>query len=400
MILFWLIMVLFWTSLMSFYSMQEMACISFNRLRLELAVRSGDHRAIWIKKLLDTPTFLFGTTLIGVNVTLVISSESMRQLFTACGLNPNLSPLIHIPYVLLLGELVPMFAARLFPEHIARLGIPLLRISQLCLTPIIYTIEFLVSLLRRFVFSDESTSPAPYLQRDELCELIGDRGKSYLHGKKQLETIVSRMLTFKETSVAQVLVPIHQTLILRSTTKCAYARQLLPQDSTKTILIENPYGKLIGYTWLWHIALADPHRSVGDLCHNPTFVGETTHLVDLLFQLYRENSHIAFIVDKEGEIMGSVSLEDIITELTRNTYQESHIHLEKTVSARVHVATFLKKYRLNLPHPPQIDFARLVEDQLGRKPTIGDLIYFGPLEIKVTRIGIRGAKTVLIKTKE
>ena len=99
MALFWLLSTVFWTFVMSFYSMQEMACISFNRLRLEFSVRAGSRRATWIKSMLDNPTTLFGTTLIGVNVALVISSESARQLFCALGLNPSLSALVHAPYV-------------------------------------------------------------------------------------------------------------------------------------------------------------------------------------------------------------------------------------------------------------------------------------------------------------
>ena len=143
MTLFWFLSMVFWTFVMSFYSMQEMACISLNRLRLEYLVRSGSRRAAWIQTLLNTPTILFGTTLVSVNIALVLSSESMRQCFCAMGLNPNLAPLVNVPYVLIVGELIPMFAARLFPEHMARVGSPLLWVSSKVLAPIVLLFDFL-----------------------------------------------------------------------------------------------------------------------------------------------------------------------------------------------------------------------------------------------------------------
>jgi putative hemolysin len=177
--LFWLFSTFFWTSLMSFFSMQEMACISFNRLRLELSIRSGSKRALWIKNMLDNPVLLFGTTLIGVNVALVVSSESMRQFLTALHVNPNYAPCFHIPYVLIFGELVPMFAARRHPEHMAKLGIPLLWLVSKILSPVTLFIDFCCSLLRSLFVKKETQKGLPHLQRDELEELLEERKRGY-----------------------------------------------------------------------------------------------------------------------------------------------------------------------------------------------------------------------------
>ena len=53
-----------------FFSLFEMACVSFNRVRLQYYVSIGSHRASWLNYLLKRPSRLFGTTLIGVNTAL------------------------------------------------------------------------------------------------------------------------------------------------------------------------------------------------------------------------------------------------------------------------------------------------------------------------------------------
>ncbi len=110
--------------MLAFYSMTEMACVSFNKVRLQYYVSKGMKRAIWLNALLQHPSRLFGTTLIGVNIAMFFGSEFSRQFYSSIGLNPDWSPLTQVILVVIFGELAPMFAARRYPEHVSILGIP------------------------------------------------------------------------------------------------------------------------------------------------------------------------------------------------------------------------------------------------------------------------------------
>ena len=96
---------------------------------------------------------------------MMISSESSRCLFEAWGLDPNLAPLAEIPFLLIFGELIPMFAARLYPDHASRLGIPLLYASAMVLAPISACISYIFK-------KNKNKHHAPYLSRDELQKLL------------------------------------------------------------------------------------------------------------------------------------------------------------------------------------------------------------------------------------
>lgn len=382
--------------------MQEMACISFNRLRLEFAVREGRRREKWIKSMIDNPTALFGTTLIGVNVALVISSESMRQLFCALDLNPNLSPLIQAPYVLIIGELIPMFAARLFPEHMARLGIPLLWISSKLLSPIAIVFDFFFTLLRRIFFSKSLLTSPPHLQRDELKDLINVQTRGYVEeGTGPLESVVNWMFTLREKAISQMMVSMTQIPSLSSSSLCGPSRDVVRKSGADFALIKNRQGKIIGYIRAFDLVAAPDSASVGSVSRTATFVGETTTTIDVLFRLKKERSSLAFVVGTDGDITGCVTLDDILEELTRGTHRKKALlHVERKISADLPVHEFIRRYHLILPSTKAKTFGTLVEEVLGHKPSANESVRFGPLEITVKEVGILGAKTILVKTIE
>jgi CBS domain containing-hemolysin-like protein len=380
--------------------MQEMACISFNRLRLEFFVKSGSKRALWIKNLLDKPTTLFGTTLIGVNIALVLSSESIRQCFFSLGYNPDLSPLIQAPYVAIFGELVPMFAARLFPEHMAKLGIPLLWVSSKVLAPITFTFDTAFRLLRKLLLSKSLQSSPPHLQRDELKDLVEERKKSYFDETTgQLETLVSRVFLLRDKQVSQLMLPLEHVPILTSTILCGTARKSFSKDTSETILVRNKQGRIVGYVTVWDVLTAPEATSLGSICRSPTFIGEDTSAIDVLFRLKKDQSKIALVIGSGGNVSGAITSDDLLSELARGAKRlELLSHIEKTISSDVMVNEFVERYRIIIPSPPKMTFAALSEQLLGHKPSLHDVIHFGPLEITIKEVGIRGAKTLVVKT--
>ena len=283
MTLFWFLSMVFWTFVMSFYSMQEMACISLNRLRLEYLVRSGSRRAAWIQTLLNTPTILFGTTLVSVNIALVLSSESMRQCFCAMGLNPNLAPLVNVPYVLIVGELIPMFAARLFPEHMARVGSPLLWVSSKVLAPIVLLFDFLFERIRKICFGDKPVAP-PHLQREELRDLIEVQRRGYIdENRGALESIVGRMFALRDKIVSRVMIPLAQMPSIGSSALCAPSQEILRSAVDDIAVVRNRQNRVIGYVRGIDLVGASDSASVGSLCRPAAFISDGASTIEALY---------------------------------------------------------------------------------------------------------------------
>ena len=86
---FFLICTIITIIMQGYFAMMEMAIVSYNKVKLQYHVHEGDRKAIWLSKLLKKPTYLFGTTLIGVNFFLELGSECSRMMYAALGLNPD-----------------------------------------------------------------------------------------------------------------------------------------------------------------------------------------------------------------------------------------------------------------------------------------------------------------------
>jgi len=64
---FLVILILICVVIQGFFAMAEMACVSFNKVRLQYYISKGSKRAIWLSDLLHNPARLFGTALICIN---------------------------------------------------------------------------------------------------------------------------------------------------------------------------------------------------------------------------------------------------------------------------------------------------------------------------------------------
>ncbi len=439
----WLFSTFFWTTLMSFFSTQEMACISYNRLKLEAASRRGNFSATRIKYMLENPLLLFGTTLFGVNLCLVLGSESARQAFQSLGLNPTLSAIFHIPYVLVFGELVPMFAARLFPEHMARIGIPVLWFTSRLFQPFVRLFSSLFSSFQHFFRRKALSQPrTAVIQLDELQEVLQESindsiavqsndATSDLYDGHAIDTVATRILSLREKPVQNYMLGIQECITILASKKLDQAAYWIMSEylsrkekepdkaSIEFVLLHNTQGKIVGAISskdIFELSLTSSIKSetLQDIALPTCYITEETTLSDAFSRLKKERSTISLVMNPDGDISGVLPLHIILEELFphqhRSFTMHEAFHLEKTTSGDEKVLEFLHKYGISpySLHDPiaqelirdhSITFSDLFENKLKRKPNKGEVIDIGPYIITVLEASLLGAKTVFITTK-
>ena len=398
--LFWLLMTFFWTSLMSFFSAEEMACISYNKLKLEVQARVGSRRAEWIRTLLQNPSSFFGTTLIGVNLCLVISSECMRQFFTSLGWNPNLSPIVHVPYILLFGELIPMFVARLFPEHTARFGSPILKITSLFITPLAYVSESMFRFTLRPLLKSRETHVSSLFHREELQELL----RTSHHQKKEnfsASLLFQSLQKLKEKRTEVYMMPIDSLPKIYEKRNPSLALARMRSMKKEIAAVYNNQKKIIGYVTEDDIILAPLSRPLKAIAHSTIFVSEIARASDTLARMEQERESYAFVINNKGDITGIVSLHSLLEEFIPQLIsapKNQPLHISKTVSAGMKVSDFCTKYDIDLPHSPEDTFLDLMENALDHKPKVGEKFFLGSLEITVKETTLLGPKTLFVQS--
>jgi Mg2+/Co2+ transporter CorB len=78
-----------------------------------------------------------------------------------------------------------------------------------------------------------------------------------------------------------------------------------------------------------HVAGGDPEKlNVEDIALEPWFVPDTTSVFDQLKAFLARNAHLALVVDEYGEVMGLVTLQDILGEMSGDIKDQQDVAVE------------------------------------------------------------------------
>lgn len=407
----WLLFNIVSIIVLGFYSMLEMAAVSVNKVRLQYWVSKGSQRAQWLTTLLQNPSQLFGTTLIGVNVATVVGAECSREFYAAIGLNPSLAPLTQVIIVVIFGELAPMFAARHYPEHVANLGIPIIYASSKLLYPVIWILGKL-SRATMWLLRKEVAESDVFLSEEELEKILELRDEE-AHGdgdSEDLRAIASNIFRLKGKDVSFVMSPLTAIPTLPSNAIVKEMIPLLKNNPTEAIPIYyKELHNIVGIARPRDLIRAPETRRIRDYTKSPWFVTEHTPLSKLLLQFRRTKEDIAVVVDRNGRGTGIVTLAAVLEEIFGKEEEfsssaEKDIHSytllkDKTFLATMTVAEFNRQCEEPLKGDEGITLSTLVTETLGHPPEVGDSVTIGSYELTVKETSFLEVKTLTITTR-
>ena len=130
-----------------------------------------------------------------------------------------------------------------------------------------------------------------------------------------------------------------------------------------------------------------------DLLRQPYFVRSDKRVLDILRVFQAGEAHLALVQDEFGEVVGLVTLEDLLEEIVgeiKDEYDsgESPLRLSKDGSfiapGRMSVREVLSDLGEEAPADLAGYFGDFVRDQLGRAVSVGDSVSWGGLAMTVT----------------
>ena len=404
----WLIFDLLSILALAFYSMLEMACVSFNKVRLQYYVSKGSRRILWINYLLQHPARLFGTTLIGVNIALVIGSECSREFYSALGLSPDIAPLTQVVLVVIFGELAPMFAARRYPEHVATLGIPLIYASAKLMTPFLIVIDW-ISRAAIWCLGGRNDEANIYLTKEELLKILEEQSDEASSENEELNSITANIFSLRDKHIRQVMDPITPSMALPSTATINDMEWLLNKSDIEFVPIyHKELSNIIGLVYPRDILKASGMKRIRDFALTPWFVSETTGVIQVLKQFRTNNEAAAVILNYEGKAVGIVTLDDVLEEIFGNkagggqkdTKQQKNLMLiEKTFPAEMTVKEFKEQYGVLIDPNQELSLANVLSNHLGHHAEKGESVFLEPFEFTVKETTLTDIKTVSVSTK-
>jgi magnesium and cobalt exporter, CNNM family len=324
----------------AFFSSSETALTAVSRARIHALQQDGNSRADLVARLIQTRDRLIGAILLGNNLANIAGSALATSLFLTLFGRAGVvyATIVMTALVLVFAEVLPKTIALTNPERFALSFSPLVRVFVTLFSPITAALQFTVRLLLR-LFRVGAGDDADFLSaREEL------RGAIELHHKEGSVVKLDRdmlggVLDLRELSVEDIMV--HRTNMDMIDADLPIEKIIDAALSSPHTRIPLWQGKPEDIVGILHAKtlLRAVHEAHGDsskidpvaLAAPPWFVPDTTSLKDQLNAFLKRKSHFAIVVDEYGEVMGLVTLEDIIEEIVGDITDETDL---ATVEAR------------------------------------------------------------------
>lgn len=401
--LFWLSLNVLSIAVLAFYSMEEMAAVSFNRLRLQFYISQGNRRASWLGSLLQNPSELFTTTLIGVNVATFFGSECARKFHEAIGLSPDIAPLSQIILVIIFGELAPMFAARRYAEHVALMGVPVIYFSAKLLSPVIWLLGFITRFTSKLLGSHPS-HPQLFLTQDELKKMFEDQDDDYTPTQKDSRDIpiTSNIFNLREKRAKDAMTPLNSKTVISSTETVQQVREQELFDHKYLVVYQGSLNKIIGIVYIKDLIRAPAHKKLKSFCSPPWFVSSTTPLIQIIKHFRRHSENIAIVLDDSGFAIGYLTFEDILEEIFGKTglggISKTALVIDRVVDGDISLGALQRELGVNLEGEPSETLSDWMTRKMEHAPAAGETLVISPYELTIEETSLLGITKVNIET--
>jgi len=396
-----------------FFSIAETSMMALNRYRLRHMVAQGHGGARRAAALLRHTDRLLGAILIGNNVvnaaaaTLasVIAVELVGQGRMAYAVST-----LGISFVIIVfAEITPKVIGATYPERIALPLAYMLGPLQKLLTPAIWFVNlFSRPLLRLVGVRPGEASEAPRLSPEEIRTLV--RESSAFMPKKHV-TILLNLFDLTDITVQDIMLPRARIESLKLDDDVAtIARHLATSYHMRLPVFRDSRGDVLGVLHLRKVlsplmAGTLDKAQIEALLAPPYFVPATTPVFAQM-QYFQENEErIALVVDEYGELMGLVTLEDIIEEIigkfTTSVPVAAHALAwgadgSATIDGATPVREVNRALGLELPTEGPKTLNGLILEHLRDIPEADVSIKIGEVPLEIVHAQGRSVKTVRI----
>jgi Mg2+/Co2+ transporter CorB len=320
------------------FAMSEVALLTARRSRLTMLAHRGDKLAAAAVKLSAEPTRFLSTVQIGITSIGLLNGIVGEAVFAApfaawlqgYGLEPKTSGIvatavvvIGITYIsIVIGEIVPKRLGQHSAENVARLVAWPMRALAWVTAPFVHLLSvstdaILKLALKMLRLQPQDSGPQP-LSIDEIRTIVLE--SSNVMPKKHASVLLN-LLEIGAITVDDVMIPRNQ---LEAVNLDLPVEELEQQLSTahhrRVVVYQDQLDNVIGTMRVRH-ALTLIQRdeltreSLREMIREPSFVPSATPLLSQIQNFQEQQDRVSLVVDEYGEIMGLVTLEDILEEI-------------------------------------------------------------------------------------
>ena len=306
-----------------FFSIAETSMMAINRYRLKHMVAQGHGGAARVEALLKRTDRLLGAILIGNNLvnaaSATLASLIAVQLFGQGKFAYAVSTLAISFLIIVFAEITPKVVGATYPEKLApALAYALVPIQWLLQPGVWFVNLFVRPLLLVIGIRPEDNTEVQKLSPEEIRTLVLE--SSSFMPKKHF-SILMNLFDVGAVTVQDIMVPRARIESIKLDDAMeTIVHHLVTSYHQRLPVFRSALGEVVGVLQLKKVLAALPTGTLDkdalhELLSEPYFVPASTPVLAQM-QYFQENrERMALVVDEYGELMGLVTLEDILEEI-------------------------------------------------------------------------------------
>jgi Mg2+/Co2+ transporter CorB len=397
----------------AFFSAAETSMMAINRYRLRHLVTKKHVSATRVSQLLEQPDRLIGVILLGNNFVNILASSiataiAIHLMGEEWGI--PVSAALLTAFILIFGEVGPKTVAALHPEAVAFpasfIVKPLLKI----LYPFVWCLNSMTNvLLHLFNISSEKTEHHR-LSPEELRTVVHEAEGLIPQRHQQM---LLGILDLNKATVEDIMIPRNEIIgVDLNDPLDTIAEQLVNCQHTRLPVYRESIDHVVGIVHLRKLLRLFKNsdftkETIEKTAKEVYFVPEGTPLNTQLLNFQQQKRRIGLVVNEYGDILGLVTLEDILEEIvgefTTNpdtlspsihTLDENTILVEGSISIRE--LNRIMSWHLPTEGPKTLN--GLILDYLEAIPETGTSLRLEGYPIEIVQVANNTIKTVRIHT--
>lgn len=301
----------------AFYSGSEAVLMSVGVDRAKQIIEEGGSRAKIMSFMLDKPSELLTTILVGNNIVNIWASALTTTIAArffksdAVGISVGITTLV----ILIFGEIIPKTFARSRAEKLSVATISILRTMYYMIYPIVTAMVWFIKVF----LGNKGELGGRLVTKNDIEYMISKAEKERSMDSKQLD-LLNSILEFPTIKVKDIMVP--RTKVKSIDTSMGFEKMIetVKMDThSRYPVCEGGLDNTIGFLHVKDLAFIRGEEkknfSFDKVLKRPFFVYEHMKIQAVFDYMNRKKVHLALVKDENGLVVGIVTLEDIVEEI-------------------------------------------------------------------------------------
>ena len=323
------------------FSSAETAFISSDKFTIRQLIQEGNKRAKKVNKILENKDAMLSAILIGNNVVNLFASSLTTTLVYELYGNAFVSIATGILtlVVLICGEIVPKTLAGKYPEKIAMAYAPILHIFIKALTPVIFILNFIISIIMKILRI--KADPMDTVVTEDVVKTMLDMSLEDGQIEKEEHEIINDVLELNDSCAKDIMIPRTHVVSIRETATYDDIVKVYQEEKySRLVVLNEKQNEVLGVINIKDMLFLNKETfKLQDILRKPYVTYESKKISDLLKELRKGQNNMAVILDEYGDLVGIITIEDILEEIVgqiRDEYDADELKQIKKIDENIY----------------------------------------------------------------